>query len=119
MLGSANTEPGGNHDETSSSAGNGKDDDDALGSDDESDDRLDPQQHDPERLKAFNVGLIILYNINTFKHGIVTAALDSKDIAVIDNNSNSQLYLYFYIDIYLFDLRSSLKGTPPSAITIV
>lgn len=55
MLASASTEPGGTHDETSSSAGNGKEDDDALGSDDESDDRLDPQQHDPERLKAFNV----------------------------------------------------------------
>lgn len=55
LLGSTTAEPGGTHDETSSSAGNGKDDDDALASDDESDERLDPQQHDPERLKAFNV----------------------------------------------------------------
>lgn len=41
-------------DETSSSDRT-KDDDDAGGSDDDSDDRVDPQHHDPERLKAFNV----------------------------------------------------------------
>lgn len=42
------------HDETSSSDRT-KDDDDAGASDDDSDDRVDPQHHDPERLKAFNV----------------------------------------------------------------
>lgn len=48
-------EPASTHDETSSSDRTGKDDDDAGGSDDDSDDRVDPQHHDPERLKAFNV----------------------------------------------------------------
>lgn len=43
-----------NHDETSSSDRT-KDDDDGGASDDDSDDRVDPQHHDPERLKAFNV----------------------------------------------------------------
>lgn len=44
-------ETGSAHDETSSS-GNKEDEDD---DDDESDDRIDTQQYDPERLKAFNV----------------------------------------------------------------
>lgn len=44
-------ETGSAHDETSSS-GNKEDEDD---DDDESDDRIDAQQYDPERLKAFNV----------------------------------------------------------------
>lgn len=43
-----------NHDETSSSGQ--KEDDD--GSEDDSDDRLDQTSHDPERLKAFNVGFL-------------------------------------------------------------
>lgn len=47
-------EPASNHDETSSSDRT-KDDDDGGASDDDSDDRVDPQHHDPERLKAFNV----------------------------------------------------------------
>lgn len=47
-------EPASTHDETSSSDRT-KDDDDAGASDDDSDDRVDPQHHDPERLKAFNV----------------------------------------------------------------
>lgn len=48
-------ETGSAHDETSSS-GNKEDEDD---DDDESDDRIDTQQYDPERLKAFNVSIII------------------------------------------------------------
>lgn len=47
-------EPASTHDETSSSDRT-KDDDDGGASDDDSDDRVDPQHHDPERLKAFNV----------------------------------------------------------------
>lgn len=47
-----------NHDETSSSDRT-KDDDDGGASDDDSDDRVDPQHHDPERLKAFNVSILI------------------------------------------------------------
>jgi hypothetical protein len=39
------------HDETSSS-GNKEDEDD---DEDEGEDKIDPQQYDPERLKAFNV----------------------------------------------------------------
>lgn len=39
------------HDETSSS-GNKEDEDD---DDDDAEDKIDPQQYDPERLKAFNV----------------------------------------------------------------
>lgn len=46
-----NAETGSAHDETSSS-GNKEDEDD---DDDESDDKIDTQTHDPERLKAFNV----------------------------------------------------------------
>jgi hypothetical protein len=44
------------HDETSSS-GNKEDDDD---DDDDSEDKIDSQQYDPERLKAFNVSVIII-----------------------------------------------------------
>jgi hypothetical protein len=44
-------ETGSAHDETSSS-GNKEDEDDE---DDEGEDKIDPQQYDPERLKAFNV----------------------------------------------------------------
>lgn len=51
-----------NPDETSSSGQ--KEDDD--GSEDDSDDRLDQTPHDPERLKAFNVRiLILLFTIDT------------------------------------------------------
>lgn len=46
-----NAETGSAQDETSSS-GNKEDEDD---DDDESDDKIDTQTHDPERLKAFNV----------------------------------------------------------------
>lgn len=46
-----NADTGSAHDETSSS-GNKEDEDD---DDDESDDKIDTQSHDPERLKAFNV----------------------------------------------------------------
>lgn len=46
-----NAETGSAQDETSSS-GNKEDEDD---DDDESDDKIDAQSHDPERLKAFNV----------------------------------------------------------------
>lgn len=46
-----NADTGSAHDETSSS-GNKEDEDD---DDDESDDKIDAQTHDPERLKAFNV----------------------------------------------------------------
>lgn len=49
-----NAETGSAHDETSSS-GNKEDEDD---DDDESDDKIDTQSHDPERLKAFNVNKI-------------------------------------------------------------
>lgn len=48
-------ETGSAHDETSSS-GNKEDEDD---DDDESDDRIDTHQYDPERLKAFNVSLLV------------------------------------------------------------
>jgi len=44
-------ETGSTHDETSSS-GNKEDEDD---DEDEGEDKIDPQQYDPERLKAFNV----------------------------------------------------------------
>jgi hypothetical protein len=44
-------ETGSAHDETSSS-GNKEDEDD---DEDEGEDKIDPQQYDPERLKAFNV----------------------------------------------------------------
>lgn len=57
-----NAETGSAHDETSSS-GNKEDEDD---DDDESDDKIDAQTHDPERLKAFNVSKffsIFLLNI--------------------------------------------------------
>lgn len=46
------------HDETSSNGNKDDDDDD----DDESEDRMDTQQYDPERLKAFNVST---HNINS------------------------------------------------------
>lgn len=49
-----NAETGSVQDETSSS-GNKEDEDD---DDDESDDKIDAQTHDPERLKAFNVKTI-------------------------------------------------------------
>lgn len=51
-----NAETGSAHDETSSS-GNKEDEDD---DDDESDDKIDTQTHDPERLKAFNVSFILI-----------------------------------------------------------
>jgi hypothetical protein len=46
-------ETGSAHDETSSS-GNKEDEDD---DDDEGEDKIDPHQYDPERLKAFNVSI--------------------------------------------------------------
>lgn len=49
-------EPGSGHDETSSS-GNKEDDDD---DDDDAEDKIDPHQYDPERLKAFNVNSLKL-----------------------------------------------------------
>lgn len=53
-------EPASTHDETSSSDRT-KDDDDGGASDDDSDDRVDPQHHDPERLKAFNVSFNFIH----------------------------------------------------------
>lgn len=57
LLQSPLAETGSAHDETSSS-GNKEDEDD---DDDESDDRIDTQQYDPERLKAFNVSSLTIY----------------------------------------------------------
>lgn len=47
------------HEETNSSGQ--KEDDDA--SEDESDDKIEPAAHDPERLKAFNVSFKECYNL--------------------------------------------------------
>jgi hypothetical protein len=52
-------ETGSVHDETSSS-GNKEDEDD---DEDEGEDKIDPQQYDPERLKAFNVSNTGMYNL--------------------------------------------------------
>jgi hypothetical protein len=54
-------ETGSAHDETSSS-GNKEDEDD---DEDEGEDKIDPQQYDPERLKAFNVS-----NTTNLKFGL-------------------------------------------------
>lgn len=56
---SLNSPPIENPDESSSSGQ--KDDDD--GSEDDSDDRLDQNAHDPERLKAFNVSYLCFSRI--------------------------------------------------------
>ena len=57
------TDAGSVQDETSSS-GNKEDDED---DDDESDDRIDIQQYDPDRLKAFNVRMQIMQTVQQFR----------------------------------------------------
>ncbi|XP_041977147.1 nucleolar protein 4 isoform X3 [Aricia agestis] len=77
-------EPASTHDETSSSDRT-KDDDDAGGSDDDSDDRVDPQHHDPERLKAFNMFVRLFVDENLDRIVPISKQPKEKIQAIIDS----------------------------------
>ncbi|XP_037302131.1 nucleolar protein 4-like [Manduca sexta] len=77
-------EPGSTHDETSSSDRT-KDDDDAGASDDDSDDRVDPQHHDPERLKAFNMFVRLFVDENLDRIVPISKQPKEKIQAIIDS----------------------------------
>lgn len=73
------------HDETSSSDRTGKDDDDGGASDDDSDDRVDPQHHDPERLKAFNMFVRLFVDENLDRIVPISKQPKEKIQAIIDS----------------------------------
>ncbi|XP_049879833.1 nucleolar protein 4 isoform X2 [Pectinophora gossypiella] len=77
-------EPASTHDETSSSDRT-KDDDDAGASDDDSDDRVDPQHHDPERLKAFNMFVRLFVDENLDRIIPISKQPKEKIQAIIDS----------------------------------
>ncbi|XP_063388190.1 nucleolar protein 4 isoform X3 [Cydia fagiglandana] len=77
-------EPVSTHDETSSSDRT-KDDDDAGASDDDSDDRVDPQHHDPERLKAFNMFVRLFVDENLDRIVPISKQPKEKIQAIIDS----------------------------------
>ncbi|XP_063369689.1 nucleolar protein 4 isoform X2 [Cydia amplana] len=77
-------EPASTHDETSSSDRT-KDDDDAGASDDDSDDRVDPQHHDPERLKAFNMFVRLFVDENLDRIVPISKQPKEKIQAIIDS----------------------------------
>ncbi|XP_026750391.2 uncharacterized protein LOC113511027 isoform X4 [Galleria mellonella] len=72
------------HDETSSSDRT-KDDDDGGASDDDSDDRVDPQHHDPERLKAFNMFVRLFVDENLDRIVPISKQPKEKIQAIIDS----------------------------------
>ncbi|XP_073962776.1 uncharacterized protein isoform X2 [Choristoneura fumiferana] len=77
-------EPASTHDETSSSDRT-KDDDDNGASDDDSDDRVDPQHHDPERLKAFNMFVRLFVDENLDRIVPISKQPKEKIQAIIDS----------------------------------
>ncbi|XP_063542461.1 nucleolar protein 4 isoform X2 [Cydia strobilella] len=77
-------EPASTHDETSSSDRT-KDDDDGGASDDDSDDRVDPQHHDPERLKAFNMFVRLFVDENLDRIVPISKQPKEKIQAIIDS----------------------------------
>ncbi|XP_045505441.1 nucleolar protein 4 isoform X2 [Colias croceus] len=77
-------EPASTHDETSSSDRT-KDDDDVGASDDDSDDRVDPQHHDPERLKAFNMFVRLFVDENLDRIVPISKQPKEKIQAIIDS----------------------------------
>ncbi|XP_050673078.1 uncharacterized protein LOC126970968 isoform X2 [Leptidea sinapis] len=77
-------EPASTHDETSSSDRT-KDDDDGGVSDDDSDDRVDPQHHDPERLKAFNMFVRLFVDENLDRIVPISKQPKEKIQAIIDS----------------------------------
>ncbi|XP_053617975.1 nucleolar protein 4 isoform X2 [Plodia interpunctella] len=84
-IGSATpVEPASTHDETSSSDRT-KDDDDGGASDDDSDDRVDPQHHDPERLKAFNMFVRLFVDENLDRIVPISKQPKEKIQAIIDS----------------------------------
>ncbi|XP_018321977.1 nucleolar protein 4-like isoform X2 [Agrilus planipennis] len=76
-----NAETGSAHDETSSS-GNKEDEDD---DDDESDDKIDTQTHDPERLKAFNMFVRLFVDENLDRMVPISKQPKEKIQAIIDS----------------------------------
>ncbi|KAK9883984.1 hypothetical protein WA026_004920 [Henosepilachna vigintioctopunctata] len=76
-----NAETSSAHDETSSS-GNKEDEDD---DDDESDDKIDPQSHDPERLKAFNMFVRLFVDENLDRIVPISKQPKEKIQAIIDS----------------------------------
>ncbi|KAJ8979823.1 hypothetical protein NQ317_002088 [Molorchus minor] len=76
-----NAETGSAHDETSSS-GNKEDEDD---DDDESDDKIDAQTHDPERLKAFNMFVRLFVDENLDRMVPISKQPKEKIQAIIDS----------------------------------
>ncbi|KAL3287116.1 hypothetical protein HHI36_001597, partial [Cryptolaemus montrouzieri] len=76
-----NAETGSAHDETSSS-GNKEDEDD---DDDESDDKIDTQAHDPERLKAFNMFVRLFVDENLDRMVPISKQPKEKIQAIIDS----------------------------------
>ncbi|CAH0717911.1 unnamed protein product, partial [Brenthis ino] len=83
-IGSTPVEPASTHDETSSSDRT-KDDDDGGASDDDSDDRVDPQHHDPERLKAFNMFVRLFVDENLDRIVPISKQPKEKIQAIIDS----------------------------------
>ncbi|XP_045511901.1 nucleolar protein 4 isoform X3 [Pieris brassicae] len=83
-IGSTPVEPVSTHDETSSSDRT-KDDDDGGASDDDSDDRVDPQHHDPERLKAFNMFVRLFVDENLDRIVPISKQPKEKIQAIIDS----------------------------------
>ncbi|GLG95169.1 Uncharacterized protein GBIM_02209 [Gryllus bimaculatus] len=69
------------HDETSSS-GNKEDEDD---DDDEAEDKIDPQQYDPERLKAFNMFVRLFVDENLDRIVPISKQPKEKIQAIIDS----------------------------------
>ncbi|XP_023311290.1 nucleolar protein 4-like isoform X3 [Anoplophora glabripennis] len=76
-----NADTGSAHDETSSS-GNKEDEDD---DDDESDDKIDAQTHDPERLKAFNMFVRLFVDENLDRMVPISKQPKEKIQAIIDS----------------------------------
>ncbi|KYB26329.1 Nucleolar protein 4-like Protein [Tribolium castaneum] len=76
-----NADTGSAHDETSSS-GNKEDEDD---DDDESDDKIDTQTHDPERLKAFNMFVRLFVDENLDRMVPISKQPKEKIQAIIDS----------------------------------
>ncbi|KAH9631810.1 hypothetical protein HF086_005813, partial [Spodoptera exigua] len=62
-----------------------KDDDDGGASDDDSDDRVDPQHHDPERLKAFNMFVRLFVDENLDRIVPISKQPKEKIQAIIDS----------------------------------
>lgn len=88
------------HDETSSN-GNKEDEDD---DDDESEDKMDTQQHDPERLKSFNVSVQVF-------------CMKSYIVGLMLHKCTGRITMSWMIKLYMGDRKfelSHVTHAPPS-----